>query len=466
MQASSTSLFSTPPAPSISIPFPSPQKGKAPLDLFLRGLLFFAIVIAGGLSSGLSFYFIRKAQILSTHNDFFTMTSNHFNSFQDLLHLQLHLNIELATAFSLQCPHAEDWPNCGMPSAELEARTRSLLEPSAITQFLIAPIVQTEQRQSFESFADHFLTRNTSSLLNRTELLKGIVELLPENGGHRSRSPNHTDPLTLRYDFLVPIFLMSDTRPDAATAGLSMANLYSPSDLLVSHAIEEILECVQQNSSSLPIGQRTSPGAKSKSAIFASQQRCSLLIDFSQGSEYSSIILTPIFASAAGSGREVVGFAAAGFSWRDALIQTIDPDSDFEFSIGATTAHATIANPVHTYRIDHDGAHEKVDDNTDSTNRRPSNPQLQKVFLLRPEPSLTTGSSYTITYRSSRDLPSQFFALITCLCCIVTTIGISSIFICFMILTDREFLASKVLLEAKRVYVRFISHEIRSLLST
>jgi hypothetical protein len=392
--------------------------------LILRCLLFFALMVAGGLSGGLSYYFIRKYQNDKAKRHFNTMIEDHSRSLQKLLHLQLYLNIQVATAFELACPSSSDWPNCAMPFQEFYSRTRSLLPVSAVTQFVFLPIVRPENRSSFEEFALNYYETDGKYPNGTGYSVAGAGIYNFDEDGTAFRTPNHTDPNTSKHDFLTPIFLKTKL---SGTEDF----LYNPySQPYLRDMVDDILDCVNRTQAS--------------SEPYVIQHLCSTSFHLPDpvSSEYASLVITPIFSGS------VVGFTLAVFSWEDALVAT--PYQEFEFQVSIDCTHCSNAR---SYHVKHDKAVQ-----TDHINK---NQQLKGSFTLRPEASSKASDFFTISYYSSNESPSQFFPIVTCLCCVGVTCTISLIFFGYLVLSDRESLATNMLLDSKRTYVRFISHEIR-----
>lgn len=72
---------------------------------FLRIILFLTILLAGGLSGGFSYIFIRTYQTNFYQLDFNNMIQDNFRSIKKSLYSQLQLNIEIAITFGLACPN-------------------------------------------------------------------------------------------------------------------------------------------------------------------------------------------------------------------------------------------------------------------------------------------------------------------------------------------------------------------------
>lgn len=389
----------------------------------LKVLLITSLVLAGGLSGGLSYYFISKTQLEKSQEQFYSMVTDHFQTIQELLHVELHLNLQFAVIMSLHCPNLSDWPNCAMSSKELKARTRSLLAISEISEFGIAPIVYPDRRIEFERFATNYY--RTDGGYNQSNLVNFGAEGIfnPSDNSSLIRSPNHT---TFKHDFLVPVLFSTDI----ARSGLLLANVYSIPEIAAD--IDSTIDCISSQNDTFD-------------GII--EYHCSDVIDYPFPSDtFSSVVLTPVVLEE----KVVVGFVGGIFSWKSVLKATLYQEVSFQFSI---INSKTLKGQY--YRVSSGQVTEIPFIDTDAYAKE----HLKQSFTLHDDAAL---SSYSITYYSSGNAPSQFRAIIACISCLGMILVVSLIFIFYMILVNREALEASMLLESKRTYVRFISHEIRS----
>jgi hypothetical protein len=233
-----------------------------------------------------------------------------------------------------------------------------------------------------------------------------------------------------------------------------LQNLYSDSESR--ETMDRILDCVKSTSLE---------GIEQSAQSDHLQRHCTLYVDRSASASPSSgggdlsMVLTPIFAgNKVKMTREVVGFTGAIFSWRDVLAKTPHHGPDFHFSIKSSQSSF-----AHLYHVS-DGR--VVEESHDRVKGEGATSELQKrSFLLAVNPDLPSSSTskpFTVTYSSAQGALSQLFPVVTCVCCVGMTLIISAIFFAYMTLKQRQMLEANMRLESKRTYVRFISHEIRS----
>jgi hypothetical protein len=416
----------------------------------LRGLLVLSILFAGGLIGGLSYSFIRNYETKYMESTFLHGSKEHFDSLANLIFLQANLNLQFATSLGLSCPFERDWPNCELSTDDINFLTHSLHEISEIDQFIVAPIVRPEDRHSFESFAKELYNRDRG-YQNGTGISNfgfGIFDLTMS--GEHIRSPNHTET---RYDLLTPILLSSKTE----MSNMYMKNIHSAP--IMEDVIDGILNCVNYTTHNESFHHRHSSEGNPTlvhNELFSRQHHCTFLTDTCSNvsTEYSAILTAPIFPHK--NPEQIVGFVAAKFSWVSALSSSIS----HKFKFQCTIESSTDLTPHH-YLINHGAAHEIQTLQSPTCSDNLCATHLKKSYLLEVRDVNGGISSYTITYRpgdQSSDLP----AIIACVCCLGVTLVISAIFLCFNFLINKQVVAATLLLDSKRTYVRFISHEIRS----
>jgi hypothetical protein len=363
------------------------------------------------------------------------IVDDHFRSLQYLLHIQFHLNLQLAMIMGMHCSKSSMWPNCLMSSREFNTRTYSLLAMSEVKQFGVTILVEPNERISFENFSkNYYLTdggyANTSVLLDP---FLGIYDLSPNSTDPPFRSPNHTNPEVSKYDLLAPLVLLTGDR----TTVPYLSNTHH--DPLLQKAIDQVLDCVNRTESS-------SPG----NLGYEIRQRCTTNVDLHLLDDSSSMVLTPILPGDDPSSKDVVGFTQGYFSWKSVLSVSTYQDYDFSCTISSSNVD------THSFFVKNGVASEV------KTIRKGHDPTTVKRTFRVNSYSTTADEIYTITYHSFSTPPSRIFAIITCLCCVVMTIIISFIFISFTTLINRQTIEANRLLDSKRTFVRFISHEIRS----
>jgi hypothetical protein len=404
----------------------------------LRVTLLICIAIAGCAGGALSYYFIRSYQYQLYKQEFDSTALDSFESIKESLLVKLQLNTQVALGFGLACPTRSQWPHCSVSTEEFLDRTSSLTVVTKNSQFALLPIVPSNSLRSFEAFA-----------LNLYQSDGGYPPISGSHGVYsfdENFNPTPVSNLTKlgSYDIFIPVFQLSN---------LSMADglLYDAhSDPVMGITLEQVLQCVSENSqASLSLN-------SDRKQI---QTRCSAMTDFIPMLNLrSSVIGTPIFAY--NEPDTVVGFAGSMFTWESVLSVSSRFDSTFQFVIESSTSPVKLMYSVRNGMVkeirglDHLKATDGYFDD-----------YLTRSFSLDLEDHFSIQSEYTMTYYSSKDPPSLAAAIAASVSCIFITLLITVIFEVFNFLSKRETREAKTLLDSKRIFVRFISHEIRFHLS-
>jgi hypothetical protein len=411
------------PAPPVTTPHTTKSAEKIS---FLKVLLLFSLTFTGILSGGLCYYSIRRYQTLFDDQHFHGVVHDHFKSTKKSFSLQLKANVAIATALSFACSSISKWPNCKVSSPDVSSHTAPLADISGVKLFSVAPIVRPENRKAFEAFAVKYYATDGGYPKG-----SGVSGIFRYENGERVKSPNHTDPTTHRHDILVPLLYSS-----APSQSDFLINTYDDSTLRPT--LDEVYDCVTN---------------ASYTATVPPQSSCSTISPFIP-TEVSSAIATPIRPYY--NPDTVVGFVAAVFSWETLFSTAVQHDFDFQCSIQSDSS------PVaQTFTIKNGVAHAT----TGITHFPPSFDgfwrQPKQSFILNPEDILVKETKYTVTYYSSTTSPSPLLAVAASVSCVGITCLISLIFVFFNTLIARAALEASMLLDSKRTYVRFVSHEIR-----
>jgi hypothetical protein len=393
----------------------------------IRHLLIVSLTVSGVLCGGLTYYVFGKYEAQLAKGQFSSSVRSHFGSLTNFLDIQFHVNFQYAATIGVFCPSQSDWPNCTLPYEEVTKLTNSLHTLSKKSAFLVTPIVTPEQRQDFETFARKYY--QTDGHYPNGTGATGIFALGP-NSTHVKSTGSPERP----YDIFLPILLVSNVTVNSQTL---LYDVYS--NPMRQSSITHALDCIDE---------RLGSGSE------LAQQQCSAFMDDNNSEDLTSFLATPIFPQNDPS--VVVGFSGSKFSWETALSSKGSENFDFQCEITSSTSSV-----VHTYLINHGKAKriDRIKEYPHSNNLFYS--QLKQSFVLLPEEMSSSETVYTITYYSDEETISQLIPAIACLCCFGITLFLSMVFLFFDALIKREALDSHMLLDSKRTYVRFISHEIR-----
>jgi hypothetical protein len=406
-----------------SSPIKSSKKKIALFKIFLLlGILF------AGFSVGFCLFTIihsSREQVYRQNYD--SMVGDNHRAMTKSLSLKTHVNSHLALNFGINIPEAS-WPYCRSPSKLFHDQISFLLSISDLDRLALAPIVYPAQRAAFENYSKAaFLEDGYPEGTGGP----GIYSL--DKYGNPILRPLHSN--TTRLDLTAPLIQLSDYNGEPEPL---LYDLYSSPFL--NPDLDQILRCV----SSLP-----SPESYSSPTISAISL-CTTVSDFipmfnTIGVFVASPIIPYHLTNDPHDNFNVLGFSIAQFTWLSALNSTIVADAQFDCTISSSSSslqlHLRVKNGQ-VYEIN------KINSNS------------ARTFPLA-FGSASDDPQFTITYYATLPHPSLFLPLFAFFCCFGITLLISGVFISFNDAVNQEAHDSETLLNSKRVFVRFISHEIR-----
>ena len=192
-------------------------------------------------------------------------------------------------------------------------------------------------------------------------------------------------------------------------------------------------------------------------------QRCSSITDFIQLvsdalPNPASTIYSPIFPH--NSNSSVVGMTMIIFNWASILETPADfGDRSIECEVETSVSGETLSR--HLFLLSGGGA--KFKGNADDSSNKLIGDQISFTSPLGA--NISTNVAYTLHFRPTLDFYNSFHSLTPTFAgvvCVAITLAISGMFSIYNLLVKREALENKMLLDSKRVFVKFISHEIRT----
>ena len=412
------------------------------LNLF-RILLVLSLLTLGGISSSLSYLFIHEYEETLYESEFLTVVNEISTSVNQGILRKLQTQVQLSHLLGFHCPYLSSWPNCSLPSHVFDSFTLSLLSASDSRSFGVAPIVKLSQKSSFESFAYNLFETDKGFPINTgiSSFGKGIYQ--KDSSGQRI--PDLTGNTTYHskyFNLFIPLLLCSNLPSNYP--GI-MFNAHS--EILRGQALDLSLNCSSFYPGSNYI------------------QKCSSITDViqlisDQKPSPASVMLAPIF-SLYDNLNKTVGFISLVFNWIN-LLQYDIPAHVRIFCILET-------NSVnHVFLISHeDVTYLGKDVASKYYNQMDRDKRITKTVVEETE--ILTITSYRLQFIPDVNFRHEYesnLPIIACVTCLIIVLFISITFILFDFLTKREAAKNVALLDSKRIFVRFISHEIRSPLNT
>jgi hypothetical protein len=392
----------------------------------LRAFLLIILVMTGLLSGTLLAIGIRNSRQRLKSHDFNDRSQGNFRAIKHTLSTKTQSSIQVALNKGLDCPFSADWPNCPFSSTLLNRRTKVLSSISVIDHFYVAPIVSSDQRQSFKEFAQTMIETDGGFPPGIEDLGNFTIN------EYLDRIPISKPSNSTLFDISVPVTEISNL---TMVADLLFFDSYPDSR----YFIDKMTQCGANH---------PSPTLDDNSIQF----NCSFMSTMFPTTGTSppvgliAVPITPYFSPST-----IVGFLGTQFNWKLLLESALMDDSSFDFKIESPS----LSRQYH-YSVRHGHVYEseKPHENLSLLRRLTYGRDLSRSFSLDDDVKLTY-------YTTHDDDSVDFLPLVAFLSCLGITVLISGIFLTFNALVEEETQKSESLLDSKRVFVRFISHEIR-----
>ena len=327
------------------------------------------------------------------------------------------------------------------------------------------PIVTPEEVPSFEEFAYNYYAQHPElypSNAGISDFGKGIYIKSSESPYPDKRihdTIGQLDPFNR--SILTPtVQLVSSVFSDTYLQQFLLMNKRGEMELC-KKAQDQVIECVAQRysntsgSSSSSTSSRDSSGS-SRSGI----ESCTVLTTIHEFPGYEnlpfSLLLTPI--TLAQNPAEVVGFITSSLQYADIIETKLSPEvDDIEFVLQTD-------NIILTYTIIDGKPHFKGLGDVHDSHRNRYARQSNVLEDLQHE-ILTDMSKFTVTFYPTCDYETKFnsnFRWIFCFGSVIIITFVTIVFIAYDYAITRFTNEQKIILEMKRQFVRFISHEVRT----
>lgn len=401
--------------------------------LFFRILVSLCLVAAAGVCSGFGYTITYHLE-----NRVFNIQ---YDSIADQLQASISKDIQtratgaetLANTLSIYCPDADKWPNCSIPIRQYASLTNSLSKISKATTFAFTPLVRREKLRGFEAYAKNFYTNDPSLPPNFGQTPLGTV-VWYYNSTFTRQIDGSTSWGGLHY--AAPLFEMSDINTYRILMLIDLHYYY-----FYGIPMDSILACHEaNNSASCP------PEIAGLS-----------LTSINNGAEEldpQSAITQPIYAS---NPPVLVGFIIVLHRWINIFDASNIPDFvsmdiilsdgniDVSFSLKGSTLKVNGKGDMHDSKYN----------------------SYAKTFDVTG--NIGFSAHYYVTFYPTDDFYQSYHSNIPLIVCI-GALGIimltSAIFFFYDWFVKREALEKQMILDSKRIFVRFISHEIRTPMNT
>lgn len=404
--------------------------------VIVRIALFFYLFAATIAAGTASYILLNNYESKLQYADYDSKVHSYGTHILNNLYLSAMTSKLLMEAASFGCPHADMWPNCSALSMEYYSNfTKVLVDISKKNSISINPIITKEQIGGFESFAYDYFDQQGYGV-DGPHYTLGMSSGLGKGIFARNSSGLYKSVDYYPYgenEILAPVFLASNLEVNRNAV---MFNVYS--ETLRVRAIDNLLRCVHESGSHIDCAAITG------------------IIDLIQMDGYSpaALVFSPITPYHNES--TVVALVVAVFNWENMLNDKKSSlsnvvvilnylDVSYTFCIMSGIATLLGRGDLHDQAFNEYREEFKVD----------SFPATDESYVIQVYPT----AAYTDSNRS--DAPVYGSVLVVSL--IVFTSAFVYLYDRVINKITRE---RQIVLETKRMFVRYISHEIRTPLNT
>jgi hypothetical protein len=412
-----------------------------------RMLLALSLVITGVAGGMLSYYFLRQKETIKFKTEFDAFVYEVFTSVDEGLQSKLTTLEHVSTMLAYQCPHTEHWPNCSAPLKFFQDLTATLLDVSASRAIDYNPIVRLHEKDGFEAFAyDLFEREGFPPGTGISSFGKGIFALYEDGTRHPDDGrTNFSD-----YDLFIPVFQPADIARNWQGV---MYNMHS--EINRANAIDAVIDCATTNKEMQREGLSIVQGCAAVTDIIQ-------LVSEDELSP-ASIIFTPIFP--VNDNTTLAGINSIIFTWATILGSAATNRGKLDCVVETCVDGVIVSRGLYELQS---GIATYINNDPDTDDRYDLH-GLMATRQLSFGPELATSATYKLHFHTTDDFYNQHYTQVPILgsvVCVTIIIIICSLFFVYDKLVKRESVENKMLLDSKRLFVRFISHEIRTPINT
>jgi len=409
-------------------------------------VLFIAILFAvAGVVGFLAHFFLTKAEDQLAASQFESIAERALVNSRQIALRKRHATLSMALMAGNHLPNASQWPNIIIPGFERIAT--NLLATSSGREIGLAPFVTPSQLPSFEQHAYDFYqnSRKPQPFPNGTAVSwfgNGVFgyndSVIINTPSSRYRETSGSTQYDSRYPILAPI-LHHNEGPHQSL----MLNLHF--EKTRGELIDSIIDC---SGESQRVGKILECGGITDFLSLTSQQ---------QETGPSAVLMEPIFPA---YGNVATGLVAASIVW-DEIFEDVFNDEVRGIDCVLETDTGGFTYTIWDGKVLFDG---KGD-----LHKQKYEDFVRSISLTGGGVFSNASASYTLYMYPTQDFfdvyhtDNPMVATIGAVCTILLT---SAAFLVYDLFVRRDIESKKALLSAKRAFVRFVSHEVRTPLNS
>ena len=343
----------------------------------------------------------------------------------------------VSSTIGLYCPYAEQWPNCSINMNSFLDVADPIIELAKMRAIAFTPIISPSQLPEFEAYAYEFLKEDGYDYLGVFEFGKGVYSVNSTinvtTGEPVGRYHDVNGNGGGRHDILTPVIQIGNLEENTAAV---MFNLYSQEKRI--NAIDFMIDCFNETKS------------------LTSCTSITDIIHLVQDPEFrpAVLIIHPLVPKY--NQTELKGLTYTVHNWDTILSRSLP---DYVFGIVAVL-HA--GNTDYSFRIT-DGQANFIGDGDLHDEKYSSRAKHFKFDNFEGSVLYSVSVYPTDQYVAQFHTLGPVYASVMAVTIIIFT---SIIFLLYDHFMNRNAIEKELVINTKRLFVRFISHEIRTPLNT
>ncbi|CAB9528613.1 sensor kinase/phosphatase LuxQ [Seminavis robusta] len=422
-----------------------------PSAIWVGRVLFVSFLCLVAALLGLGAYSLQNsAEVTLAQSHFDAIAERAVISAKDLTLRKMLGAITLTSIYSNLCPNAQDWPFCYLQGFEQVGR--NLVATSRGRGVAFAPIVQPEQVAEFEDWVyEQGVFPEGSGI---SSFGRGIFAFDKSHNTTDGRYHDTTGETTYPSLYQVPIPIIQALGPDPSKPVLYMLNYHSIEARGV--AMDSSFACAKER-----------PTIRPNNTTSFGYAHCGTLTDITPPvgqAEPGAVIMLPVFP--ANDVSDIAAFIGSSMLWGDVLKEAFNSEAS-----GIDVVLSTDASPgvAYTYQIVRGVAH--YQGSADMHN--PKYDSFGRDTILTDVVGHHQLSEHSPVYFMKIYPNSQFFEVYSTNNPTFATAGVvvvivftSFLFFLYDALISKENQKNQAIIEGRRRFMRFVSHEVRTPLNS
>jgi signal transduction histidine kinase len=385
------------------------------------------LVLTGFVGWG-SYYAVYYFEDVASNGEFQSLAQQVETSTRHSMVRKILAMTSSSNLLGMVCNDPGHWPNCSLPMKSFFNITDPLIDMGEMRTLGFAPILTPDQVPAFEEFAYKTYEEEGYGNLGISSFGKGISSVNATTGDryHDTKGPGVNNS---KHQILTPVLQIGKI---AENSGVVMFNLYSQTTRIT--AIDAMIDCF-------------SGGGRNAECVSITD-----IIHLVQDKEFRPAVLVIHPVTAFDDPDKLVGLYSLVMNW-DTVFSNVVPNFVEGIDIVLTGSDKDYTFNIHDGNTGLKSSDDSHDSKYDSTGRH-----FQIPFFTGPitySISIYRSDAFNAKYRT--DLP-----IYACVVAMLVMLFICAFLVTYDQTVQKAVLERELVMDTKRLFVRFISHEMRT----